>query len=89
MNLAEKVLAKLDDVIAENIGYANDLSINFREEFYCFTLIALRRQVEKHQKVYDSIADSVHDNNPLCDCGSSIYPCTFIKEVAHDLGISE
>jgi hypothetical protein len=89
MNLIEKVLAKLDELRKKACTH-NEMCLD--DEYACYSCIvnfSLRRQVAKHQKVYDSIADSVHDNNPLCDCGSSIYPCTFIKEVAHDLGISE
>jgi len=74
MNLTEKVLAKLDEYVHYNEGSP--------------IWLALRRQVEKHKEVDGkcAVCEGVYYASTAM-VGSIRYPCTFIKEVAIDLGI--
>jgi hypothetical protein len=81
MNLTEKVLLEID------------YDIEYNENRFSK---ALRRQVEKHKQVLDTFPYGLELDPPEVSekyecimCCTGYYPCTFIKEVATDLGISE
>jgi hypothetical protein len=75
MTDTEKVLAKLDEYVHYKEG--------------SFLWIALRRQVEKHTPSDIRYARGFIGCKACSGFGFQKYPCTFIEEVATDLGISE
>jgi hypothetical protein len=99
MNQTEKILAKLDERIKSLSNSIkmyqtfNDTRLRFHiteleEELAIY--VALRRQVEKH--TIFQITDGFYCNECSDIAGvyrNRHYPCTFIKELANDLGISE
>ncbi len=74
MNLTEKILAKLDEYVHYNEGSP--------------LWLALRRQVGKHTDNYGcTICCDFESSGGYEPHDQEKYPCTFIKEVATDLGI--
>ena len=103
MNLTEEILAKLDeDIKGVESWLLSVIEVN-EEEFFQREIArakthlaitkALRRQVEKHKTDdYEYGWDYVvcpECSHALPEGKVESYPCTFIKEVATDLRISE
>ena len=88
MTLTEKILAKI--VAIHNDGTDWGAERNKQYKSMLLFEVALRRQVEKHTEI--SIGCGIHTCCPpgiweCAVCEEDEYPCTFIKEVATDLGI--
>jgi hypothetical protein len=85
----DELLAKLDEqarTIQEAVGWRPTIGGKvLKPQIPAF--IALRRQVEKHIDSYTGEACDCCEGTWDCNVCSEYYPCTFIKEVATDLGI--
>ena len=89
MNLTEKILAKLDKEIALQKQYLDSSFYVDKKpyEIQLSFLFALRRQVEKHT-LHEKCTESCFAEGWCNFClEGNRYPCTFITEVATDLGI--
>jgi len=84
MNLTEKILANITKASGWEDKRPDGKTVLVIDYDDSPTTKALRRQVEKH-KAEDR--ESEGGTFSICKYCITIHPCTFIKEVAKDLGI--